>query len=137
MTITDGNDLGPYDFGDPKSPTYSIVAELQAAEPHRKGQHVTDKALDSRRGPSSLLLPGEASRPGVRRRSAPAITADGSPAGQLEGARPAGRLPRPADTPTSSCVELGDLPSQRMERGTVGAGASRTMTENGEASPPR
>lgn len=42
MTLTNGNDLGPYDFGDPKSPTYSIAAELQAAEPHRKEQHVTD-----------------------------------------------------------------------------------------------
>lgn len=31
MTITQGNDLGPYDYGDPKSSTYTIAAELRAA----------------------------------------------------------------------------------------------------------
>ncbi|MGN8049570.1 hypothetical protein ACTJKO_07735 [Curtobacterium sp. 22159] len=31
MTITQGNDLGPYDYGDPKSPTYAIAAEQRAA----------------------------------------------------------------------------------------------------------
>lgn len=31
MTITQGNDLGPYDYGDPKSPTYAAAAEQRAA----------------------------------------------------------------------------------------------------------
>lgn len=31
MALTQGNGLGPYDFGDPKSPTYPIAAEQRAA----------------------------------------------------------------------------------------------------------
>ncbi|MDY1005728.1 hypothetical protein [Curtobacterium sp. CFBP9011] len=31
MTLTQGNDLGPHDFGDPKSPTYAIAAEQTAS----------------------------------------------------------------------------------------------------------
>ncbi|GAA3330610.1 hypothetical protein HP467_07360 [Curtobacterium albidum] len=31
MTLTQGNDLGGYDFADPKSPTYLIAAEQRAA----------------------------------------------------------------------------------------------------------
>lgn len=30
MPLTQGNDLGPYDYGDPKSPTYTLAAEQRA-----------------------------------------------------------------------------------------------------------
>lgn len=31
MTLTAGNDLGPYDYADPKSPTYPLVVEQRAS----------------------------------------------------------------------------------------------------------
>jgi hypothetical protein len=31
VTLTQGNNLGSYDYGDPKSPTYAIAAEQRAA----------------------------------------------------------------------------------------------------------
>jgi hypothetical protein len=31
MTLMQGNDLGGYDFADPKSPTYLLAAEQRAA----------------------------------------------------------------------------------------------------------
>lgn len=31
MTLTQDNDLGPYDFGDPKSATYPLAAEQSAS----------------------------------------------------------------------------------------------------------
>lgn len=30
MSLTQGNDLGPYEYGDPKSATYTIAAEQRA-----------------------------------------------------------------------------------------------------------
>ncbi|WP_242089219.1 hypothetical protein [Curtobacterium sp. DN_7.5] len=32
MTLTQGNDLGPHDYGDPKSPTHQAAAEQRAAQ---------------------------------------------------------------------------------------------------------
>jgi len=39
VTLMQGNDLGPYDYGDPKSATYPLAAEQRAAAALLRQEH--------------------------------------------------------------------------------------------------